>query len=167
MAKHLWTEVILQVPGVHSWDFFLCSIKKLWCVLKHSFYMCAPLFKIACAEHLFGTTISAAGLYSLRYTVGSRLLIHSPTAKNGLSIQKALKVMQEIIKHSSFEHCLLWPLGRKIWVERCFPSSFLYLRERVWPHFPALPIPHAFECQSAIQTPGFFLLPQEKWTMLP
>lgn len=167
MAKHLWTEVILQVPGVHSWDFF-CVASRGSGVFLNTHFTCVHLYlKLRCAEHLFGTTISAAALYSLRYTVGSRLLIHSPTAKNGLSIQKALKVMQEIIKHSSFEHCLLWPLGRKIWVERCFPSSFLYLRERVWPHFPALPIPHAFECQSAIQTPGFFLLPQEKWTMLP
>lgn len=57
----------------------------------HFAHMCLSKNLCCSAEHLFGTTVSAVALYNLRYTGDSRLLIHSPIAKNGLSIQKVLK----------------------------------------------------------------------------
>lgn len=143
-AKHLWTKVLLQVPGVHSWDFFLCSIKRLWCVVKHSFYMCVPCFKTALLRwalvwhnYQCGGTIQPE-VYNLFKALNSQ----SHCKERPVHSKSVKTVMQGIIKHSGFEHCLLWTLSRRIWVERCFPSSFLYLRQGMcMTSFPCSPYP--------------------------
>lgn len=113
--------------------------------------MCVPFLKSPpWAEYRFGTAVKAAALYSLRYTATSRLLFHSPNAKNGLSV---LKVLSSYV--GNYRASRLWSWSSLVtgykdlslptikWgQQRHFPSSFLCLGQGMhMTPFPCRPYP--------------------------